>query len=200
MDFGHEAGRPSLQLLATLGGRRDERVPDAAAFDAWLLARGLVERSCRPDAEDLERMRALRAALMSTVAAELSGERPDRAHLETLNAAAAVPARAPRLSFDRGGLRVERGEPRVAEILGALARDAIDLLTGPERELLRECAAEDCRGLYVDASPGRSRRWCSAARCGNRARVAAHRARRAAAADRDGRGAGAGDGDGVAAT
>jgi predicted RNA-binding Zn ribbon-like protein len=71
-----------------------------------------------------------------------------------------------------------RGRPRFEEILGLIARDAIELLTGPQRERLRECAAQDCRGIYVDTSPGRTRRWCSAARCGNRARVAAHRARR----------------------
>jgi predicted RNA-binding Zn ribbon-like protein len=189
--FGHDAGRPSLDLLATLGGRRDERLPDATALNAWLLARGLVDTPCRPDAEDLERTRALRAALLATVEAELSGEAPSSAHLEAINAAAAVPERAPRLTPGRDGLRVERDRPRVAEVLGVLARDAIDLLTGPQRELLRECAAQDCRGIYVDASPGRTRRWCSAARCGNRARVAAHRARRAAAAeqvDRDDRG------------
>jgi predicted RNA-binding Zn ribbon-like protein len=186
MFFGHDAGRPSLDLLATLGGRRDERLPDTGALDAWLVARGLVAAPCRPDAEDLTRTRALRAALLATVEAELSGESPGSAHLEAINAAAAVPERAPRLKLGRNGLSVERDPPRVAEILGSLARDAIDLLSGPQRELLRECAAQDCRGIYVDASRGRTRRWCAAARCGNRARVAAHRARRAAAADRGG--------------
>src|SRR3954447_8050391 len=190
MFCGHDAGRPSLDLIATLGGRRDERLPDAAALDVWLVARGLVDTPCRADAEDLERVRALRAAVLATVDAEMRRASPRTAHLETINAAAAVPERAPRLSLGRDGLSVERGRPRVAEVLGLLARDAIDLLTGPQRELLRECAAEDCRGIYIDTSPGHTRRWCSTARCGNRARVAAHRARRAAAADqadRDGR-------------
>jgi predicted RNA-binding Zn ribbon-like protein len=183
MFFGHEAGRPSLQLIATLGGRRDERLPDTAALDAWLWARGLADTSCRSDAEDLERVRALRAAVLATVDAEMRRASPSSVHLETINVAAAVPETSPQLTLGRDGLSVERGRPPVAEVLGVLARDAIDLLTGPQRELLRECAAEDCRGIYIDTSPGHTRRWCSTARCGNRARVAAHRARRAAAAD-----------------
>jgi predicted RNA-binding Zn ribbon-like protein len=183
MAVGHDAGRVSLDLLATLGGRRDERLPDTAALDAWLLAHGLVDTPYRASADDLERARALRTALLATVEAELSGEPASSADLEAINAAAAVAERAPRLKLGSRGLYRERGQPRFAEILGLLARDAIDLLTGPQRELLRECAAQDCRGIYVDASPSRTRRWCSTARCGNRARVAAHRARRAAATD-----------------
>jgi predicted RNA-binding Zn ribbon-like protein len=187
MYFGHDAGRPSLNLIATLGGRRDERLPDPAALATWLLTGGLVDTPCRSDAEDLERVRALRTAVLATVDAEMRGASPSSAHLDTINAAAAVPQRAPRLTLGRDGLSIERGQPRVAEVLGVLARDAIDLLTGPQRGQLRECAAEDCRGIYIDSSPGRTRRWCSTARCGNRARVAAHRARHAAAADRVGR-------------
>ena len=175
-----------MTLIATLGGRRDERLPDPAALDTWLLTAGLVDTPCHSDAEELERVRALRAAVLATVDAEMRRATPSSADVETINAAAAVPQRAPRLTLGRDGLSTERGRPRVAEVLGVLARDAIDLLTGPQRGQLRECAAEDCRGIYIDASPGRTRRWCSTARCGNRARVAAHRARHAAA-DRVGR-------------
>ena len=173
-----DAGRISLDLMATLGNRCGERLPDPAALEGWLLAGGLVAERCGADEDDLTSTRALRGALFGVVDAELHGERPSAEDLETINAAAAVPAHAPRLALAGGGLRRDRAAPRVAELLGAIARDAIDLLTGPQRALLRECAAEDCSGIYVDGSRGRRRRWCSTARCGNRARVAAHRARR----------------------
>lgn len=173
-----DAGRVSLDLMATLGDRSGERLPDAAALDAWMVAGGLVEEPCGADATDLARARGLRAALFGVVDAELRGEPPSAADLEAINAAASAPARAPRLALGAGGLRREPAEPRAEEVLGEIARDAIDLLTGPQRALLRECAAEDCSGIYVDTSRGRRRRWCSTARCGNRARVAAHRARR----------------------
>lgn len=181
--FTYDAGRVSLDLLATLSNRQAERLPDARALEAWLLASGLVDSRCGADAEDLERARALRGAVFGVVDAELRGQRPRLAQLEEINAAAAVAAPISRLALGADGLHRERVAPSVAEVLGLIARDAIDLLGGVQRELLRECAAPDCSGIYLDASPGRTRRWCSAGRCGNRARVAAHRARRAAAVD-----------------
>lgn len=176
--FRLDAGRLSLDLMATLGNRSVERLPDPAALEAWLAAAGIVEATCDADASDLSRTRALREALFGVIDGELGGERPAAGDLVTINAAAAVPADAPRLLLGAGGLGLERCAPTVAQALGSIARDAIDLLTGPQRELLRECAAHDCSGIYVDTSRARTRRWCSTARCGNRARVAAHRARR----------------------
>lgn len=184
--FDFDAGRVSLDLMATLGNRRRERLPDPAALESWLRAGCLVkaEEPCDADASDLARARALRDAFFAVIDAELHGGRPCAAGVETINALAAVPAQAPRLALRAHGLRRERRAPSVAEVLGEIARDGIDLLTGPQRSLLRECAAGDCSGIYVDASRGRTRRWCSTARCGNRARVTAHRARRRSAGQR----------------
>ena len=175
--MGHDAGSLSLNLLSTLGGRSEERLVDGHALSEWLVAQGLVDRSFPVDGDNVYRARTLRTALLALVEAELSGERPSGADVAAINAAAAVPEHAPGLRLGPRGLERVPDRPRFAEILGLVARDAIELLTGPSRELLRECAAQDCRGIYVDTSQGRRRRWCSAARCGNRARVAAHRAR-----------------------
>ena len=46
---------------------------------------------------------------------------------------------------------------------------------------LRVCAQDDCDDAFVDASRNRSRRYCDPATCGNRAHVAAYRARRRSA-------------------
>lgn len=59
--------------------------------------------------------------------------------------------------------------------LSAIARDAIDLLTGPLGHRIRVCAAEDCAFLFVDASRPGTRRWCSMERCGNLAKLRTHR-------------------------
>lgn len=185
MFLGHDARRVSLNLLATLGGRRDERLVDKAALTEWLVEQGLVDAPYRVGDEDVERMRAFRASLLAVVEAELSGERPSSADVEVINAAAAVAETTLRLKLGPQGLCREEGQPRCQEILGVIARDGIALLTGPQRDLLSECAARQCRGIYLDTSPGRNRRWCSPARCGNRARVAAHRARRADTAGKD---------------
>lgn len=56
----------------------------------------------------------------------------------------------------------------------ALAR----LLADRGRVAWGECAAADCATLFLDDGPGSPRRYCSPA-CSSRARVAAHRRRRA---------------------
>lgn len=61
--------------------------------------------------------------------------------------------------------------------MATVARDAVELLTGPFVHRIRTCAAVDCHLVYVDTSrPGR-RRWCSMEHCGNRHKVRALRAR-----------------------
>lgn len=42
---------------------------------------------------------------------------------------------------------------------------------------LHRCAGTDCHAVFVDVSRNKSRLYCSPAVCGNRANVAAHRAR-----------------------
>ena len=50
---------------------------------------------------------------------------------------------------------------------------------GGDRARVRECAGEGCTLWFRDASKTGRRRWCSMAVCGNRAKAAAYRARRA---------------------
>jgi predicted RNA-binding Zn ribbon-like protein len=52
----------------------------------------------------------------------------------------------------------------------------IDVIRADEMSRLDVCADDDCRGLVLDLSRNRSRRFCSTT-CGNRAAVAAYRAR-----------------------
>lgn len=53
-----------------------------------------------------------------------------------------------------------------------------DVIRIDELGRLRVCGGENCEDVYVDLSKNRSRRFCGPA-CGNRANVAAYRARRA---------------------
>jgi predicted RNA-binding Zn ribbon-like protein len=54
----------------------------------------------------------------------------------------------------------------------------VDVIRTDERERLRTCAADDCDDVVIDLSKNRSRRYCDSG-CGNRANVAAYRARKA---------------------
>jgi len=56
--------------------------------------------------------------------------------------------------------------------------DAIgDLVSQKDFTLVRKCEGPSCTLWFLDVSKGHGRRWCSMAVCGNRAKVAAHRAR-----------------------
>jgi len=52
-----------------------------------------------------------------------------------------------------------------------------DVIRTDELGRLRVCGGDDCEDVYVDLSKNRSRRFCGVT-CGNRANVAAYRARR----------------------
>jgi predicted RNA-binding Zn ribbon-like protein len=73
-----------------------------------------------------------------------------------------------------------RAEADLDAVLSTIARDAIDVVGGPDADRLRRCANGRCTRLYVDASRAGNRRWCGMAECGNAAKVAAFRARRQA--------------------
>ncbi|MFJ9699853.1 CGNR zinc finger domain-containing protein [Streptomyces fradiae] len=116
-----------------------------------------------------------------------------RARLARVNALAAVAPPAYRAVPGPDGrlVRVLDAPPGCGALLAALARDAVDLLTDPgARARLRRCQGEGCHRVYLDASHGGRRRWCSSAACGNRDRVARHRARTGAARDSSGQGPG----------
>ena len=54
----------------------------------------------------------------------------------------------------------------------------VDVIRSDEMARLRVCEASDCEDVVIDLSKNRSRRYCDGG-CGNRANVAAYRARKA---------------------
>lgn len=120
--------------------------------------------------------RVLRDALHRLAVARARGRVLPSADLIVVSDAAAHPPPAPR--FTAGGERGWVPGASGAQLLSAVARDAVELFTGPYAYRVRACGSDDCALLFVDTSrPGR-RRWCAMERCGNRHKVRAHRARR----------------------
>ena len=72
---------------------------------------------------------------------------------------------------------VDPETPLAERILAETAMAMIDVVRADEGSRLGVCAKDDCDGLVLDLSRNRSRIFCSTA-CGNRAAVAAYRARR----------------------
>lgn len=74
-------------------------------------------------------------------------------------------------------LRAQRAlnEPRA--LLAELAAACADLLAHQRHDQVRKCENPACTLVFADNKRGPRRRWCSMAMCGNRMKVAAHRAR-----------------------
>ncbi|WP_278261414.1 ABATE domain-containing protein [Nocardia sp. AG03] len=167
-------GRPCLDLVHT-GGEGAlavwEIVHTAEDLGRWL---GVILEIPDITAEDadLAAFRVLRTALSRGAFGRASGNPLSPSDIETINNAASEPPLIPRLAAD---LTTSYPAPTAAAALSTLARDAIDLFTGPLADRIRVCASENCGLLFVDASrPGR-RKWCSMDRCGNLSKVAKYR-------------------------
>jgi len=181
LSFRFVSGHRALDFAATLGDRYRaglERLREPADLDRWLAAAG-IQPSIPARVKDLDDARQLREVIYRLTRAALHNKTVDIADLDALNAWARAPRVAPQL--DR---RLRRGWAPTQPIRGALALiacEAVELLSGPERQLIRECAAAPaCSLLYLDRSRGRRRRWCQMKRCGSRAKMAEYRKRRGA--------------------
>ncbi|MFF1683567.1 CGNR zinc finger domain-containing protein [Streptomyces sp. NPDC058254] len=177
-----DSGRSSLDLLAT--AHPGERLDSVGRLRAWLVGSGLVPADTPlREADDswLAEVRELRGYIGQLVRGELDG-RPASAALERVNAIARAAPPAPRATRRTDGTlaRALHADPGCRELLAAVARDAVELLTDPvARSCLRRCEGDSCPIIYLDTSRGRRRRWCSSEVCGNRERVARHRRRAA---------------------
>lgn len=121
-------------------------------------------------AADYEQARELRQRIAQAVIAVSHGQHIPEQAATVIDEWAARPDVPPQLHA-RPSVTSDR-------LLATIARAAVAALRRPER--VRVCGAEDCAVMYVDTSRSGSRAWCSMKRCGNRHKVRALRARRAA--------------------
>jgi len=172
-----DAGAESLDFAYT-GALADERLHSPEDLAGWL-AEHLAHPAPEVGERDLADALILREALarLHLAAADHTPFAPD--DIDTLNLFAATPDIQPALA---GGRRqAGAGRIRVAQALSTLAREAVASLAVRDEGRIRRCAADDCRLVFRDESRTNSRRWCSMQRCGNRAKVRAHRERERAA-------------------
>ncbi|WP_317231307.1 CGNR zinc finger domain-containing protein, partial [Clavibacter sp. MX14-G9D] len=142
------------------------------ALGAWL-GEHLAAVS-EPTERDLADARTLRQAVGDIASALADGGEPAPRDVDVLNLYAATPDLPPALGG--GSRQAGRALARPAQALATAARDAV-VVFGAGSERIRRCSAEDCTVLYLDTTRSGTRRWCSMRRCGNRAKVRAHRAR-----------------------
>lgn len=194
-DPSFDAGHVALDFLNTGVGESDGGPALLAApadVVAWLRQAGLASE------EDERRLGAspplarellsealwLRAALADAVGAFHRGTVLPEPAVFALNRVLGARRACARLSA-RGAEAAVEQDVELAFPLGLLtpvAAAAAELLASGDRSRLGRCAAEGCGRWFYDVSRNGRRRWCSMARCGNRAKVAAHYRRRRGAA------------------
>jgi predicted RNA-binding Zn ribbon-like protein len=192
----HDAsgGHPALDFVnsvdRTVGKPWIDRVKDYRDLLAWSeaagtlpvmparLARGLRERATEADAA-LARARETREALFRIFSAVAAAAQPAADDLERLNAELGRALAHARVEPSAEGYvwAWDAGTPSLELPLWPLVRSAAELLTSPERRLVRRCASETCLWLFLDRTKNHARRWCDMKVCGNRAKVRRHRRR-----------------------
>lgn len=160
-----------------VSGREDLRT--AADLAAFLRANELSNPG-RPGVRDLEDVKRLRTTLRRVW--EASDQHGAVAILNDMLATSG--ARPVLTDHDDGPWHLHYTPERtpLAPRLAAEAAMALAVVIAEDGfERLRTCESPTCRDVFVDESRNRSRRYCSPQVCGNRASVAAYRARRRAA-------------------
>ena len=123
---------------------------------------------------DMEAVRAVREPLRQLLTAERDAAVP------LVNAILAEHRALPQLlrhdALDWHLHAVDLDAPFATRVAVETALAMVDVIRTNEMSRLGICALDDCEGVVLDLSRNRSRRFCSTA-CGNRAAVAAYRAR-----------------------
>jgi predicted RNA-binding Zn ribbon-like protein len=188
-------GHPAMDFLNTSFSPRGECVDvisDGRAFIDWLIRAGLVTESAarvtrRLSAERLDvvanearRMRSWAEAWIARWS--LAPGADYLAELRRLNAWLRHGTRHREIQSTNGRLaivdlaRVDDAD----DLLGLIAFQLASLVVSEDPTLVRRCAGDGCTLWFLDRTKGHRRLFCSASACGNRAKVAAFRARRRA--------------------
>lgn len=172
-----DSGALALDFAWTgpIRGEHTETLQSPGDLAGWLadrfphLDRSVAER-------ELSDALMLRAAIAGLAVGSVTGQRAGASDVDVINLFAATPDVPPALAG--GSRQAGAGVVRSMQALSAIARDAVRIFAADTDGRIRECLAPDCGYLYLDTSRSGNRRWCSMQRCGNRAKVRAHRSRK----------------------
>jgi len=174
MTFAHDTEASLLAAVALVNSGEDpDTMTTVADLDAFFVEHDYTG-SHTGDAAELDAVRALRPGLRTL----LTSDRDDAVSIvnRMLADAGALPQLVRHGDTDWHLHAVDADRPLATRIAVETAMAMIDVIRADEMSRLAVCADDDCQGVVLDLSRNRSRRFCSTA-CGNRAAVAAYRAR-----------------------
>ena len=168
-----------INTLELTDGIAVEHLPDAAALRAWLYERNLcgARQPLSHIDGSLAAFRELRTLLHDTTGRIAAGKPPTAAQLRTLNATLREGLHYHQIRPIDGGSRFTIAQVELAQARASIAGSLAHYLAEHDLGRVRVCANDGCRWRFIDRSPGGRRRWCDMRTCGNRAKVARHRAR-----------------------
>jgi predicted RNA-binding Zn ribbon-like protein len=160
------------QLIDTLQSDSDVK--------AWLMRLEVpVTKGSLPfdDGVLLKGARGLREIALAAVQDRKSRKKPSLIALNRFLADA--PSHTALTTDDARNIRVTRvyGKETVEAFLAPVAEAVAHLLADGDFNLIRHCEGNACVLWFYDRTKSHRRRWCTSTGCGNRAKVAAFRAR-----------------------
>ncbi|CAN5644678.1 CGNR zinc finger domain-containing protein [soil metagenome] len=192
MLFAHdtEVALVAAAALVNTAGRRPADVDEFAGVDGRsgldrFLAAYPYTGVVAGDQAELRAVRLLRGRLAQVWDAARGDDLPGAVAIvnDLLSGAHALPYLTRHDEWD-WHLHVTSPDAPLAHRIGAeAAMGFVDLIRADDLGRLRHCSAEDCDAVLIDLSRNSSKRYCDTGNCGNRAAVAAYRARKATAAD-----------------
>jgi predicted RNA-binding Zn ribbon-like protein len=177
MVFTHDtevALAAAAALVNTLDGEQ-ELLPDVASLDEFVRSWGWTGERNR-DYPELQAVRDLRPRLRTLW--ELDERGIVQLVNELLREANALPQLVKHDQWDYHLHATPSQAPLATRMSVEAAMAFVDVVRAKELSRLQICAADDCDSVVVDLSKNRSKRFCDGG-CGNRAAVAAYRARKA---------------------
>jgi predicted RNA-binding Zn ribbon-like protein len=180
MDIKLLGGAAALDFVNTVdplvGHDGVDAVASGAALAAWGVHAGLTPTPVAVKGADVDRARSARAVLTRIFVAVAAGDRPAPADLASFTEAYAATLASSGLApvDGRYGFAAPSG---VDAILLPVLESARELLTTDQVRRVRQCPADDCGWLFVDASRNGTRRWCRMDGCGAKAKMRRYRAR-----------------------
>jgi predicted RNA-binding Zn ribbon-like protein len=125
----------------------------------------------------LQKARELREIALAAINDRKFGKKPSLVMLNRFLRSA--PSHTALVTGDAKNIHVSRvyGKATVEEFLAPLAEAIASLLAEGNFDLIRHCEGDACVLWFYDRTKGHRRRWCTSTGCGNRAKVAAFRAR-----------------------
>jgi predicted RNA-binding Zn ribbon-like protein len=191
---------PALDFLNTSytpDGERVETIGTGQAFAEWLARVGLVpaeeltrlqrrfgSKAIEAAAAEAREVREwLRAWLMRWRAAPKADYSQEIARLNQL--LARQHSHREVVATKDGHALVEKADFHdAASLLGPIAAQIAALIAHEDPRLVKSCAGPKCSAWFLDRTKAHRRMFCSPSACGNRAKVAAFRARKKLSAHR----------------